>query len=430
MKRCPTCQRTYPDAQSFCESEGDVLVVIESLRPTPVRSLVPTMPVAPPPPDVPMVTGGIPLRRAIVAKSIESLRAITLEALDVAALFARARLAWHPQPEDFVIDAAGRLGLSQARGVGISEVFDARWVLRALGEALSPTPLVFAPTALVRSLLEPREGLLSVDAARDEIAKVAAPNPTHAHVAKDVGFARERQEDSVLEADVAGARVLVLCDGVSLSADGELASRTGSAAALARAKELLPLENADDVAIAEESIHAAHEAVCDAVEVAMGSLADTDIDPPGATIVVAIVREGSVSVGWLGDSRAYIVSGDRGELITRDHSWKNEVERLGYEPSAAAMGGMANALTRCIGPLEGGARTGTAPEVVQKPLPAGSTLVVCSDGLWSYYAAPDAMARLVQMYDDVPDGTLAERLVNHALVCGGEDNVSVAVSRG
>jgi serine/threonine protein phosphatase PrpC len=185
-----------------------------------------------------------------------------------------------------------------------------------------------------------------------------------------------------------------------------------------------------DADLVRESIHAAHRAVCERVAEAAGPDApDDDTDPPGATIVVTIVRERQVTIGWLGDSRAYLL-GPSPRLLTKDHSWKNEVERLGYDGDPSAMGNLGNALTRCIGPLETGMRSDVDPDVVSTSLEKGSTLVICSDGLWSYFPDAPLLDKLVAFHDDANEAELAIRLVNHALVAGGEDNVSVIVFRG
>jgi PPM family protein phosphatase len=182
----------------------------------------------------------------------------------------------------------------------------------------------------------------------------------------------------------------------------------------------------DDAKTAVDAIRRAHTAVC---ERAGTTEEDSDQDPPGSTIVVAIVRGTRATVAWLGDSRAYLVSESSAERVTRDHSWKNEIERMGYT-APAAMGNMGSALTRCIGPLEGGLYSDVEPEVEIRDLPHGSTLVLCTDGLWGYFPEAEQIADVVRANPDATETELAVRMVNLALVCGGEDNVTVAVIRG
>lgn len=435
VKRCPTCDTVYVDATTFCETDGDVLVEASEAtsEPEPSRrtaALMATMPVAPPPADVPMVASGARMATALGrSPSGAALRGAIEDALAIAKCFERDGLVWQPQAEDFVRDEDGKLALTQARGVcKRTTAFDARWVLRAVGEALAPIPLVTADTSIVRALIVPRARPITLTDAKAEIAAAISVSPQSA--ALDIGFARERQEDSARVGAAGGVRFGVLCDGVSLSADGGLASRVGSEAAFAFLETRLAQTHTDDGDSVREAIKAAHQAVCARVALLTGpDAADDDMDPPGSTIVITIVRAGIATIGWLGDSRAYMV-GDKTALLTKDHSWKNEVERLGYEGDASAMGNLGNALTRCIGPLEAGMRTDVEPDVITTTLEKGCTLVVCSDGLWSYFPDAPLLDKLVAFHDDATEAELAMRLVNHALVAGGEDNVSVIVFKG
>ena len=69
VKRCPACQALYTDDDAFCEVDGEVLAVD--------RSVAPTIPVAPPPTEIPVVgdavgqrlyrVAPIPRRRAAAA---------------------------------------------------------------------------------------------------------------------------------------------------------------------------------------------------------------------------------------------------------------------------------------------------------------------------------------------------------------------------
>jgi serine/threonine protein phosphatase PrpC len=48
-------------------------------------------------------------------------------------------------------------------------------------------------------------------------------------------------------------------------------------------------------------------------------------DPPETTVVAALRRGARLSVGWLRDSRAYLVGEGEARLLTHDHSWVNDV---------------------------------------------------------------------------------------------------------
>jgi serine/threonine protein phosphatase PrpC len=294
------------------------------------------------------------------------------------------------------------------------------------------------------------------------LAPAASLLPDHAdlEVAPDLaattdrGRRHPRNEDAVALAreDVGGAPalILVVCDGVSSSRDGDRAAalavratcdallafarqteRGESSGALEAAPPTGPREDpmqADPAARAAmaDAIHAAHAAVCTLeVDGAAGG------DPPSTTVVAVLALRGRVTVGWVGDSRAYWVGADDARLLSHDHSWVNEVVDGGAMDAAAAMRDpRAHALTHCLGPLEQ-ACEGAAPEpaVASFAPPPGGRLVLCSDGLWNYVPAVAELAALARAVPaEASAQVVARALVDHALVRGGHDNVTVAVA--
>jgi serine/threonine protein phosphatase PrpC len=173
------------------------------------------------------------------------------------------------------------------------------------------------------------------------------------------------------------------------------------------------------------AIREAHEAVA-AAPIAYG-----DDPPPGTTIVAALVVQRWLTVGWVGDSRAYWIGQNDAELCTRDHSWLNDVVSRGAMSEAdAAVSPFAHALTRCLGPLETGCEpfADVHPDVMSMALPGPGHLILCSDGLWNYLPHALAVAEVVRLAGPHADATAVARLlVCHALAAGGGDNVSVAV---
>ena len=245
------------------------------------------------------------------------------------------------------------------------------------------------------------------------------------------GMRRDHNEDAVTFACGTTPRgqpfrVLVACDGVSTGSRAEQASQIAARMirdTLARfclgATPLDGARNAMAAAIAE-----AHAEIC-----AQGSDPGST-EPPGTTCVAALVLRDRLTVGWVGDSRAYWLT-DRGvELLTRDHSWVNEAVASGEATLAEALRAPhAHALTRCLGPHEPGeVPPPVHADVITRRLGDRGTLVLCTDGLWNYYPIPEQMAGLVQRCGPGPTADrLARFLVHKALARGGHDNVSVAV---
>ncbi len=416
MKRCPACQASYPDDDRFCETDGETLVADD-----PVRS-VPTLPVSPPPSDVPVEDTGRRLLEVAPELGPARIGDLVNAALDLAERFERDRLAWQPQAEDFVIRPDGSLGIRQARGVfRRTGSFDARPVMRALGEALLPGPLGLASPGLVRLLTDPRLPPSGTAEARALARAGERPRVVGDRVGllADLGYRRERQEDALDAHAARGQTLLVLCDGVSASADGRLAATVGVEWACRHGAAGIE-QGERGAELVRESIRAAHEAVCRASSDVRTS------EAPGATIVVALVEGRRVAIGWAGDSRAYLFAEGRDECLTRDHSWANEMLASGEVTEEEAFAQpLAHALTRCIGPLEDGLDN-VDPDVRTVELPPGAVLVLCSDGVWSYFATAEAMGATVRRAGRDPSA-VAQVLVHEALLSGGHDNASVAV---
>jgi serine/threonine protein phosphatase PrpC len=266
----------------------------------------------------------------------------------------------------------------------------------------------------------------------------------------DRGLHHPRNEDAVALAGVGSperpAYVLVVCDGVSTSHEGDLAAQIGAGSACAALRRFVQgaRERAAERTASRSgagstrsgpgaarramagALREAHRAICAQVQARPG-----DQTPAGTTIVAALATPERVTVGWVGDSRAYWVGPAGAGLLTHDDSWVNEVVSRGeMSESEARQAPQAHALTHCLGPLEEeGGDPPPEPSVGLFVPPPGTRLVLCSDGLWNYAPEADDVARLVRAAP--PEGGaqgIARYLVEYALAQGGQDNVTVAVA--
>ncbi len=361
--------------------------------------------------------------------------------LDAAAELEAHGFGWEPAPTDIYL-RDGQVLVVRARGarrLAAGEALDAKRVLEALAGALLPVPFALATPDLIRLLL-PRFNFSTVlsrsivEARADvAVAERLAATRSGARVGAvcDPGLRRDHNDDAtaVAEGAVSGEpfAVLVVCDGVSSSSHAGRAAAVAASVARDRLEPFVragPPTATDTPSAVRAAIEAAHEAVC-------ASATDWgDGTPPGTTLVAAVVAGHRLTVGWVGDSRAYWVSARGAELLTSDHSWLNEVISNGTLTYAEAMDSpLAHALTKCLGPLDGaGAAEGVEPDVRARTVDGPGFLVLCTDGLWNYFPSPEAFADLVRdAGDDADAETLARYLVCRALAEGGGDNVSVAV---
>ncbi len=235
------------------------------------------------------------------------------------------------------------------------------------------------------------------------------------------------QDDVALAWEAGGgspASVIVVCDGVSSAQEADRASALAAAAARDALLSAVRGGTFGEGAMAS-ALRAGHEA---AKTIPYRRDHET-LGPPGATIVAAVVSGGTLTVGWVGDSRAYLFTETEARLLTRDHSWVNEMVDAGEMTEAQALRSkQAHAITRCLGPLNGEPPDDVpVPSLVALPAPPGGLLLICSDGLWNYAAAPDELAALIKQPPDGDALALCRRLVDFALAEGGRDNITAAV---
>ncbi len=141
----------------------------------------------------------------------------------------------------------------------------------------------------------------------------------------------------------------------------------------------------------------------------------------GTTLTVALVAGQKVTIGHIGDSRAYIIHpGGGGEVLTRDHSIVKRMEELGQITSEeAAIHPQRNVLYQALGQSEI-----LEPDIFTVDFPQADRLLLCSDGLWGVLSA-DNLFRAVASTSDLQN--ICQGLVASANEAGGPDNISVIV---
>lgn len=236
----------------------------------------------------------------------------------------------------------------------------------------------------------------------------------------DRGQHHHRNEDAFAVSVAPQTLIAVVCDGVSSTADSHLAARNAAAAArdaLAGAHSTSAPDDAMRTAIAAAATAAAGVAVREG-------------QVPSCTIVATravLATSGTVSitVGWLGDSRAYLLARDgRIALLTEDDSlaanYPNEpVEQVYARPES-------HTITRWLG----ADAADTEPRIASLTAERGDRLLLCSDGLWNYTLTIDALS--AQIERSGPHQTplaLAQSLVSFAHAAGGADNITVAIAQ-
>jgi protein phosphatase len=141
----------------------------------------------------------------------------------------------------------------------------------------------------------------------------------------------------------------------------------------------------------------------------------------GTTIVSVLLDQDTANIGYVGDSRAYLIRQDEITQLTTDHSLVNEYLKKGMmTPEEAEHHPLKHVLSRALG---------TAPDVevdiLSVPLKSEDILLLCSDGL-SNTVTQKIMLQTVKH----SKGNLQEachQLIEQANSHGGVDNITTVI---
>ncbi len=142
------------------------------------------------------------------------------------------------------------------------------------------------------------------------------------------------------------------------------------------------------------------------------------------TTVAALLVDGAVGhVAHVGDSRVYSIRNGTIEVLTHDHSYLNDLAARGVALTDPAMRARyESVLTRAIG---------VAPtvdvDVTARPLVAGDTFLLCSDGVYRVLS-PEQLARIVADGGEDLDGT-CDTIITRTNDGGGPDNCTIVLLR-
>ncbi|BCB86339.1 hypothetical protein Psuf_036520 [Phytohabitans suffuscus] len=230
----------------------------------------------------------------------------------------------------------------------------------------------------------------------------------------DRGRRRPRNEDAVVIARYDGGLVSVVCDGVSTSTRSDAASHGAAEAGVAAILDALTT-GADPVEATSLGAHAAAKA---ARAAAGPEESDT---PPSCTYVSGIVTPDAVTVGWIGDSRAYWL-GPEPACLTIDDSIAGQLAAGRPAPDTVDPDPSSRALIRWLGADS----TDAEPQVVTLGPAGEGRLLLCSDGLYHYLSDPTELTAAATRNQTSPI-EVARHLTAVALQGGGHDNIAVAV---
>jgi protein phosphatase len=137
----------------------------------------------------------------------------------------------------------------------------------------------------------------------------------------------------------------------------------------------------------------------------------------GTTLTCAIVLGKRAYIAHVGDSRAYLLSNHDLQQVTHDHSYVNRLIELGeLSPQEAAVHPQRHVVYRAVGQGDG-----LDVDTYHQPLPPGSRLLLCSDGL-SGVVSEDEMGRIIASAATPQEA--CQHLLQAANDAGGPDNIT------
>jgi serine/threonine protein phosphatase PrpC len=223
---------------------------------------------------------------------------------------------------------------------------------------------------------------------------------------------REKNEDRMGYCYTRDSGLFALADGMGGHPEGEVASQLALQTLAAMFQRDSKPTLADPLRFLHEAIIAGHHQLLRyATQKAL-------IDTPRTTVVACVLQGNAAYWAHCGDSRLYMVRGDKLIARTRDHSYSELQETLSQ---VVPMGERfnRNVLFTCLG-SPGKPVVDTVGPLLLQP---GDRLLLCSDGLWGTVSDAVITEQMAQrpISDAVPE------LVEQALRNGGakSDNVSI-----
>jgi PPM family protein phosphatase len=220
----------------------------------------------------------------------------------------------------------------------------------------------------------------------------------------DTGRKRRHNEDSY----VVAPPLFAVADGMGGANAGEIAS--GLAVEALR-------EEAGDESAGERLVVSLIQAANRRVYQRQSD--DAEASGMGTTMTVALVEDGIVRIGHVGDSRAYLYRDGKLEQLTDDHSLVGELVRSGkITAEEAESHPQRSVITRALG---------TDPDVDVDTLTieskAGDVFLLCSDGLYSMVGTDKILDVLDRRRHDLD--AAARELIGAANKRGGDDNITI-----
>jgi serine/threonine protein phosphatase PrpC len=208
-----------------------------------------------------------------------------------------------------------------------------------------------------------------------------------------------------------------VCDGMGGAAAGEVASQLAVDIVYQRMAIGDPPQGHDE--LAARLVHAIEAA---GLRIFSEAKLDRTRRGMGTTATVAALLDDHLFLGQVGDSRAYLLRGDRLVQVTRDQSLVNQLIEAGQlTEEEAETFEHNNIILQALGTADT-----VQVDLTYVHLRRGDTLMLCSDGL-SGMVRNDEIREVLRTVEDPLEA--CKTLTDRANQAGGHDNITVVVAK-
>lgn len=195
---------------------------------------------------------------------------------------------------------------------------------------------------------------------------------------------RQENQDDMTFIDTPLGFLAIICDGMGGGPGGKTASYIAKyeiSKTLCECTSQIPRGHALKLATSRAN---------DALEKKMNDV--PSLQGMGSTFVAVLINKDSAFVAHAGDSRCYLVRGNRCVYRTQDHSLVGElVRKKALTEEEARLSPQSNVISRGLG-----STTSHVPEIEEIPYKKGDRIVLCTDGVWGIMLHTELLKRFTQ----------------------------------
>lgn len=234
----------------------------------------------------------------------------------------------------------------------------------------------------------------------------------------DIGKMRDNNQDAFYLSKDQSLPLFIVADGMGGHKAGEVASTMAL-----NIIEKNFLDNKESLSSENTIINLIKKSIEEAnTKIYLKSIENEKYKGMGTTITLAYIFENKILLGHVGDSRAYLIHEDNIIQLTEDHSFVNELLKMGsITKEEATNHPKRNMITRAVG-----SSSIIEMDLIAKEFNNNNILLLCSDGLFNM-VKENEIYQVFSKEDDIQKA--CEILANIANNKGGFDNITIIATK-